>query len=170
MPTSLPDGSTTPARTTRTYFLYALLLVAIVSAGIVHAFTPRQPVPVAATEPLNRHPNAEAAVRYALHQLGTPYVWGGTGDGGFDCSGLVMRAWQAGGVQLPRTTRQMINVGRRITRAQLARGDLVFTNNGGHVQLYIGHGRIVEAPHTGAVVRTGRLPRVVTAYTRVSDG
>jgi cell wall-associated NlpC family hydrolase len=113
--------------------------------------------------------NPSAAVDYALRQRGTPYRWGGTGNGGFDCSGLVMRAWQAGGVYLPRTTYQMARVGTRITRSQLQPGDLIFSNNFGHVQLYIGGGRIVQAARPGTVVSTGPLPYAsrVNAYTRV---
>jgi cell wall-associated NlpC family hydrolase len=113
--------------------------------------------------------NPSAAVAYALRQRGTPYLWGATGNGGFDCSGLVMRAWQAGGVYLPRTTYQMARVGTRITRSQLQPGDLIFSNNFGHVQLYIGGGQIVQAARPGTVVSTGPLPYAsrVNAYTRV---
>jgi cell wall-associated NlpC family hydrolase len=113
--------------------------------------------------------NASAAIAYALRQRGTPYRWGGTGNGGFDCSGLVMRAWQAGGVYLPRTTYRMALLGRRVARYQLRPGDLVFSNNFDHVQLYLGGGRIVEAAHSGTVVHTGPLPYPsrVNAYLRV---
>ncbi|MGC9670658.1 C40 family peptidase [Planosporangium sp. 12N6] len=111
---------------------------------------------------------ADAAVAYARRQVGKPYLWGATGPSAFDCSGLVMRAWQAGGVRLPRTTFEQAKVGRRITRSQLLPGDLVFTNNFGHVQLYIGAGAIIEAPHAGASVRIGSLPSRVDAYQRVA--
>lgn len=113
---------------------------------------------------------AAAAVAYAKAQIGKPYLWGGTGPHAFDCSGLVMRAWQAGGVTLPRTTYDQANAGRRISRAQLMPGDLVFTNGFGHVQLYIGHGAVIEAPHTGATIWSTALPAAyqVDGYVRVA--
>jgi cell wall-associated NlpC family hydrolase len=55
-----------------------------------------------------------------------------------------MRAWQAAGISLPRTTYGQVNAGTRIIRGQLLPGDPVFTNNDGHVQLYIGGGRVIE--------------------------
>jgi cell wall-associated NlpC family hydrolase len=110
-----------------------------------------------------------AAIAFAKQQLGRPYQWGGTGNPGFDCSGLVMKAWQAGGVYLPRTTYQMAGVGTRIGRDQLEPGDLVFSNDFGHVQLYLGGGYIIEAARPGTVVRISGLPSAgrVNAYTRV---
>lgn len=123
----------------------------------------RSPAPVAGR-------GAAAAVGYALAQLGVPYRWGGAGNGGFDCSGLVMRAWEAGGVQLPHNAAAQAHAGVRITRDQLRPGDLVLSNGFGHVQLYIGGGQVVEAPHTGAVVRITALPSSaqVDAYVRIS--
>jgi cell wall-associated NlpC family hydrolase len=113
--------------------------------------------------------NPWAAIAYAKQQLGKPYRWGDTGHPGFDCSGLVMKAWQAGGVYLPRTTYQMARVGTRLGRWQLQPGDLVFSNNFGHVQLYLGDGRIIEAARPGTVVHIGWLPYAnrVNAYMRV---
>jgi cell wall-associated NlpC family hydrolase len=78
-----------------------------------------------------------------------------------------MRAWQAAGVSLPRTTYEMARVGTRITRDQLLPGDLVFLYDYGHVVLYIGDGDMVEAPRTGAVVRIRSLPSQADAYERV---
>ena len=115
--------------------------------------------------------NAATAVAYAKAQLGKPYAWGATGPNAYDCSGLVMRAWQAAGVQLPRTTYQQVNTGHHITRTQLRPGDLIFTNDNGHVQLYIGAGQVIEAPHTGAQIRISPLPPAtqVDAYERVTQ-
>jgi cell wall-associated NlpC family hydrolase len=109
------------------------------------------------------------AVAYALRQLGKPYVFGAAGDSSFDCSGLVMRAWQAAGVSLPRTTYEMARIGSRISRGQLQPGDLAFLYNYGHVALYIGDGNMVEAPNSRSVVRIRPLPSGVDAYVRVSD-
>jgi cell wall-associated NlpC family hydrolase len=102
-----------------------------------------------------------------MRQLGKPYKYGASGDSAFDCSGLVMRAWGAAGVSLPHTTYAMARAGRRITRSALAPGDLVFSNNFGHVQLYIGAGKVIEAAHTGTSVRIGRAPSNASAYVRV---
>ncbi|GAA2296930.1 C40 family peptidase [Streptomyces violaceusniger] len=97
---------------------------------------------------------AARAVSYAYAALGKPYVWGATGPHGYDCSGLTQAAWRAAGVALPRTTYTQINAGRRVTRDQLAPGDLVFFYSGiSHVGLYIGGGRMIHAPHPGAPVR-----------------
>ncbi|TMU94054.1 C40 family peptidase [Streptomyces sp. DASNCL29] len=97
---------------------------------------------------------AARAVSYAYAALGKPYVWGATGPHGYDCSGLTQAAWRAAGVALPRTTYTQINAGQRVTRDQLAPGDLVFFYSGiSHVGLYIGGGRMIHAPHPGAPVR-----------------
>ncbi|MEU1284455.1 NlpC/P60 family protein [Kitasatospora sp. NPDC005856] len=100
---------------------------------------------------------AAAAVAFARAQIGKPYAWGATGPGSFDCSGLVMRAWQVGGVALPRTTWGMAKAGTATTRGALVPGDLVITNGGGHVQLYIGDGKVVHAPGTGKHVTIAPL-------------
>jgi cell wall-associated NlpC family hydrolase len=103
-----------------------------------------------------------AAVQFAYGQLGHPYRWGATGEEGFyDCSGLMLRAYQAGGVQLPRTSREQWFAGARVPNAgDLQPGDLVFFANDladpatiHHVGIYIGAGNMIDAPHRGAVVR-----------------
>ncbi|WP_405871704.1 NlpC/P60 family protein [Streptomyces zaomyceticus] len=101
-------------------------------------------------------PNARAAqaVSFAHAQLGKPYVWGATGPSAYDCSGLTQAAWRAAGISLPRTTYTQINAGRRVSRAQLAPGDLIFFYSGiSHVGLYIGGGRMIHAPRPGAPIR-----------------
>ncbi|MEU9452509.1 NlpC/P60 family protein [Streptomyces sp. NPDC048277] len=113
--------------------------------------------------------DGSVAVTFARTRLGTPYRWGGTGDGGYDCSGLVQAAWHAAGVRLPRTAAAQARTGSRTTRAALRPGDLVFTYAFGHVQLYAGAGRVIEAAHTGTLVRYAPLPAAaaVDAYVRV---
>ncbi|MFD5899837.1 NlpC/P60 family protein [Streptomyces sp. NPDC060366] len=101
---------------------------------------------------------AKAVVAFARAQLGKPYVWGGTGPNGFDCSGLVMRAWEKAGVQLPRTTWGQVKAGKATTRDELVPGDLIISNNGGHVQLYIGDGKVIHAPGKGRSITTAPLP------------
>ncbi|MFG2195262.1 NlpC/P60 family protein [Streptomyces sp. NPDC048639] len=110
-----------------------------------------------------RAPNARAAqaVAFAQSALGKPYVWGATGPGGFDCSGLTQAAWRAAGVSLPRTTYTQINSGQRVTRNQLAPGDLVFFYSGvSHVGLYIGGGQMIHAPRPGAPVRIAPIDQM----------
>jgi peptidoglycan DL-endopeptidase CwlO len=106
------------------------------------------------------------AVRSALGQLGTPYVWGGAAPGGFDCSGLVQWAYRQVGVFLPRTTWSQSSVGRYVSLAALRAGDLVFANGGEHVGLYIGGGRVVQAPYTGTVVQVTPISLFGAEYAR----
>ncbi|WP_406862622.1 C40 family peptidase [Streptomyces sp. HUAS MG47] len=101
-------------------------------------------------------PNGRAAqaVAFAYGALGKPYVWGATGPNAYDCSGLTQAAWRSAGVSLPRTTYTQINAGQRVSRSQLAPGDLVFFYSGiSHVGLYIGGGKMIHAPRPGAPVR-----------------
>jgi hypothetical protein len=104
---------------------------------------------------------ASGAIAFAESKIGTPYEWGGDGsDGRFDCSGLTQAAYASVGIQLPRVANDQYNVGPHPTQAQLLPGDLVFFGTNladsrsiSHVGIYIGNGLMVDAPHTGAVVR-----------------
>ncbi|MFE9365151.1 NlpC/P60 family protein [Streptomyces sp. NPDC006978] len=117
-------------------------------------------------------PNARAAqaVDFAYGALGKPYVWGATGPASFDCSGLTQAAWRAAGVSLPRTTYTQINAGQRVSRSELAPGDLVFFYSGvTHVGLYIGGGQMIHAPRPGAPVRIAPISEMPFAgATRVA--
>ncbi|MFF2720592.1 NlpC/P60 family protein [Streptomyces sp. NPDC058011] len=117
-------------------------------------------------------PNSRAAraVAFAHGAIGKPYVWGATGPNAFDCSGLTQAAWQAAGVSLPRTTYTQINAGRRVSRSELAPGDLVFFYSGiSHVGLYIGGGQMIHAPRPGAPVRIAPVDQMPFAgATRVA--
>ncbi len=101
---------------------------------------------------------AVAALEFAAQQLGTPYLWGGTGSGGFDCSGLTRAAYSAAGVSLPRVAQDQFNFGPSVSGSStVIPGDLLFFGTGpagvDHVGIYVGSGLMVDAPHTGAVVR-----------------
>ncbi|WP_405869957.1 NlpC/P60 family protein [Streptomyces sp. NBC_00005] len=97
---------------------------------------------------------AAAAVSYAYAKLGSPYVWGATGPDSFDCSGLVQAAYRSAGISLPRTTYAQIDAGRRVSRSELAPGDLVFFYSGiSHVGIYVGNGQMIHAPNPSAPVR-----------------
>ena len=92
-----------------------------------------------------------AAASIALRYLGVPYVYGGSSPSGFDCSGLVMYVYAQLGISLPHYTVAQWNATQPISSPEP--GDLVFFNGLGHVGIYIGGGRFVDAPHTGSVVR-----------------
>ncbi|MFI1398893.1 NlpC/P60 family protein [Streptomyces sp. NPDC020681] len=116
----------------------------------------RSPLPRASLQAPNSR--AAQAVAYAYGALGKPYVWGATGPSSYDCSGLTQAAWRSAGVSLPRTTYTQINAGQRVSRSQLAPGDLVFFYSGiSHVGLYIGGGKMIHAPRPGAPVRVAPI-------------
>ncbi|PPS79510.1 C40 family peptidase [Streptomyces sp. MH60] len=97
---------------------------------------------------------AEKAIAFARAQLGKPYVWGATGPGSYDCSGLTQAAWKAAGVSLPRVTYDQVNAGTTVSVSQAQPGDLVFFYDDiSHVGLYIGDGMMIHAPKPGAYVR-----------------
>lgn len=99
-------------------------------------------------------PVAARAVAYARAQLGKPYVYGATGPGSYDCSGLTQAAWRAAGVSIPRTSQDQWSGLARVSASAVQPGDLVVYNGAGHVALYIGNGQIIEAPRPGKSVQT----------------
>lgn len=104
------------------------------------------------------NPNAQAAVTFAMAQLGKPYVFAAAGPVSFDCSGLTMAAWARAGVALPHLAQAQFAMGRHVSRADLQPGDLVFFYSDlHHVGLYIGDGKMVHAPTPGDVVKTADL-------------
>ncbi|MBY8886235.1 C40 family peptidase [Streptomyces sp. PTM05] len=96
---------------------------------------------------------AQAALDAAKTRIGDPYVYGATGPGSFDCSGLTQWAYAQAGISLPRTSQEQEDVGQHLTESELQPGDLVIMYGGDHVGLYAGNGIILHAPHTGASVR-----------------
>lgn len=109
--------------------------------------------------------DATGAIRFALDQLGKDYVWGAEGPNTYDCSGLMVRAYQKGvGITLPRTTQAMLADTKlmSVNKGQLQPGDLVFPSTE-HVQMYLGNGRVVEAPRTGLKIRVSTLGNVYAA-------
>ena len=97
-------------------------------------------------------------VAYARHFLGIRYSYGGsTPSTGFDCSGLVRFVYGHFGIALPHSSWGDLTHGRRVGRRLLRAGDLVFFYGAGHVGIYVGDGRFIDAPHTGARVRISTM-------------
>jgi len=102
----------------------------------------------------------DRAAAIALEQVGAPYRFGGSGPGGFDCSGLVQYSYRNAGVHVPRTTGQLWSAAKTVTRGNLRAGDLLFFSIKGkmsHVGMYLGEQRFVHAPQTGRTVSVGSL-------------
>ncbi len=98
---------------------------------------------------------ADSAVAFAFKQLGCAYVYGSTGPcgQGFDCSGLVMRAWASAGISIPRDTYSQWAALPHIAESDIQPGDLLYYNGIGHVAMYIGNGMIIDAPTPGQPIR-----------------
>ena len=114
-----------------------------------------------------RHGSDRTALREALREralayVGRPYVMGGTGRRGFDCSGLVQHVFASIGIQLPHSSRQQWHIGQQIPRIALEPGDLLFFATGrstriNHVGIYIGHGRFIHAASSSRSVQIASL-------------
>ena len=93
-------------------------------------------------------------VQAALTQVGSPYVWGGAAPGGFDCSGLVMWAFQQAGISLPHSSQAMAQGGQPVALSDLQPGDvLTFYSDASHAGLYIGDGMMIHSSTYGVPVR-----------------
>jgi cell wall-associated NlpC family hydrolase len=113
---------------------------------------PSKGIPAGPPPPVGH--GAAAAVATAEAQIGKPYVYGAAGPDSFDCSGLTMYAWRAGGVSLPHSSSGQYAQSTHISISQIQPGDLLFYYSDiHHVAIYVGGGMMVEAPHTGASVR-----------------
>jgi cell wall-associated NlpC family hydrolase len=101
---------------------------------------------------------AARAVAAAMSRLGDRYVFGATGPTRFDCSGLVQWAYRQAGISTTHYTGTLYNDYRHIPESQLRPGDLVFFyRDHHHVGIYIGNGLMINAPHTGDVVRIASI-------------
>ncbi|MFF2405812.1 NlpC/P60 family protein [Streptomyces sp. NPDC058092] len=98
------------------------------------------------------------AVRYAIGQVGKPYVWGAEGPDSFDCSGLTSQAWAKAGRVIPRTSQEQWRQLPKVPLNTLRPGDLViYFPKATHVALYVGNGLVVQAPRPGAQVKVSPL-------------
>ena len=122
-------------------------------SGRAQSGGPQDPGTTRADEPAN---TGHAAVNWARARIGAPYEWGGTGAGGFDCSGLVQAAYSRLGLRLPRTTRDQAKRGQMIARDAIRAGDLVFFGDSphaiNHVGIATGRSRMVHASSSRGVV------------------
>lgn len=141
---------------------------------------PEQPVPEIEIDPAGlgmggEFPNLKnfvgggargTIVKAAMRMIGTPYSWGGgTAKGksygiqqganinGFDCSGLVLYAMAQAGIKMPRIAADQATVGTKADIKSLQPGDLLVAPGGGHIAIYAGDGKMIEAPYTGQRVR-----------------
>lgn len=106
----------------------------------------------------------QAAVAWAVSQVGKAYGWGAAGPEAFDCSGLTSKAWGAAGVGLHRTSRDQYRQVLKISYDAMRPGDLIFYGSVGsdpgsitHVAMYVGGGQMVEAPRPGVAVRVTKV-------------
>jgi cell wall-associated NlpC family hydrolase len=121
-------------------------------SGTSLEFTPKSPLPhLVSTTPV--------ALTWAFAELGKRYVWGATGPNTFDCSGLTQYVWRQAGVTIPRVAADQDAWTIQVPLSQLLPGDLVFygTTDIHHVGIYIGDGLMINAPHTGDVVRVSPI-------------
>lgn len=103
---------------------------------------------------------ASTAIAWAQREIGTPYVYGGSSPGGFDCSGLMMFVWGQAGVSLPHSAAGQYADTTRVPMSQIQPGDLVFYYSPvDHVGLYVGGGQMIVADHTGTLVRYASIYR-----------
>lgn len=104
--------------------------------------------------PGNGSGGAATAVQAALTQVGTPYVWGGAAPGGFDCSGLVMWAFNQAGINLPHSSQAQANGGQPVALSDLQPGDvLTFYSDASHSGIYVGDGMMIHSSTYGQPVR-----------------
>lgn len=97
---------------------------------------------------------ATIAVQAALTQVGTPYSWGGAAPGGFDCSGLVMWAFQQAGIGLPHSSQAQASGGQPVSLSDLEPGDvLTFYSDASHSGIYVGDGMMIHSSTYGQPVR-----------------
>ncbi|WP_067695506.1 C40 family peptidase [Nocardia jejuensis] len=119
--------------------------------------------------PQKQHTAADIALEAAQTKVGAQYSWGASGPYSFDCSGLVQWAYKQAGVELPRTSFEQSNVGAPVAFENLQPGDIVITNGGGHVGMYAGDGKLLNAVQTGTPVSyTNLRPDMVVTARRVA--
>ncbi|WP_116245548.1 C40 family peptidase [Nocardiopsis sp. FIRDI 009] len=160
-----PGRRAVPVRTAARAIAVASAAASLLAAALAPAPALAQPVRGAteaapASERVHQGlaaPTIETAISAAESKKGTPYGWGGTGPHTFDCSGLVQWSFRQAGVELPRIAHDQVAAGTRIPYSRARRGDLVYWSDRGgyvyHVGIYLGRGRMIDAPESGDHVR-----------------
>jgi cell wall-associated NlpC family hydrolase len=114
-----------------------------------------------ATSYVGDNSRGSIALKYALKQIGDIYVWAAAGPTRWDCSGLTMRAYQAAGVSLPHSSRVQVKYGKSISYGSVKPGDLLFFGKPiSHVSIYMGGGKMVQAPRPGKKVEVVKLTKM----------
>ena len=143
---------------------HAFVTKVLATARAYDQTTPHLPAPVSFSQPIlhsvvadHRESAALAAVAFARAQLGKPYVWGGNGNPGYDCSGLTKAAYAAAGITLPRTAQTQYNHGPRLPAGAAPQpGDLLFFGTPRrihHVGISLGGTLMINSPTFGQTVR-----------------
>lgn len=107
--------------------------------------------------------DVDSALAFAQDQLGKPFVWGGNGPDGYDCSGLTQQSFRRAGISLPRIADEQYSATTPVSASRMQRGDLLFWSYDGsvggihHVAIYLGGNRYIEAAHPGTTVRIAHL-------------
>ncbi|MFI0433810.1 MAG: C40 family peptidase [Candidatus Nanopelagicales bacterium] len=145
---------------------------AVAAAGIaVLGATACTPAQIQAAQAQQSSSAGSRAVSAAQSVLGSPFVWGGSSPGGFDCSGLTRWSYGQAGVYLPGGSYNQINYGYPVGWNDLRRGDLVFYGPGGsqHVAMYYGNGQVIQASneYTGVHIASIYYIGNPTAFRRI---
>jgi cell wall-associated NlpC family hydrolase len=165
---SVPAGvDTRPAADALTMAEYYAGVISDPTPAAGRSYAPSPTLPAGYQVPAGTPRPVVQAIDMALAQLGKPYGYGATGPDSYDCSGLVMAAYAAAGISLPRTTYAQYLAGQAVPRRdpnQFRPGDLLFMMGSdpqgsapGHVGMYLGAGQVIDAPYTGTVIRVSPL-------------
>ncbi len=132
---------------------FALLLLAVLACVTARAGRAGIDEPARVSKATAVAREQAGIVRFARRFVGARYSYGGTSPaGGFDCSGFTRFVYAHFGIELPHSSWAQFDLGRRVGRAGLRPGDLLFFDGVGHVGLYVGHGLFIHAPHSGTRV------------------